>query len=326
MSAPRGIRFDRVVKAYQPGQQVVDDVSLAVEPGRFVVLLGPSGCGKTTLLKTVNRLVEPTSGSISIDGVDVSATEPVALRRGIGYVIQQVGLFPHMTVAQNVAVVPSLKGWPLQRQEARVHEMLELVHLPAHEFGARFPRELSGGQQQRVGLARALAADPNILLMDEPFGALDAIERTRLQGELIALQRQLRKTVLFVTHDVDEALRMADAIVVMRTGRVVQYGTPLEIIARPADAFVSELTGGHDLVRLLGLMRVADVPLAHDGEGPDPGAAIGLQTDLRAALSAMLAAGTARLAVRADDGAAAGTLTFETMIQAARAATGKAPP
>jgi len=269
VGAPRGIRFDRVVKAYQPGQHVVDDVSLAVEPGRFVVLLGPSGCGKTTLLKTVNRLVEPTSGSVSIDGVDVSATEPVALRRGIGYVIQQVGLFPHMTVAQNVAVVPSLNGWPAERQQARVHEMLDLVHLPAEQFGARFPRELSGGQQQRVGLARALAADPNILLMDEPFGALDAIERTRLQGELIALQRQLRKTVLFVTHDVQ---------------------------------------------------------LAQDGELPAGAAVIGLHADLRTALSAMLASGTTRLVVTNDAGAAAGTLTFEAMLQAARAAAEKPAP
>jgi len=326
VGAPRGIRFDRVVKAYQPGQHVVDDVSLAVEPGRFVVLLGPSGCGKTTLLKTVNRLVEPTSGSVSIDGVDVSATEPVALRRGIGYVIQQVGLFPHMTVAQNVAVVPSLNGWPAERQQARVHEMLDLVHLPAEQFGARFPRELSGGQQQRVGLARALAADPNILLLDEPFGALDALERTRLQGELIALQRQLRKTVLFVTHDVDEALRMADAIVVMRAGRVVQYGTPLEIIARPADAFVGELTGAGDLVRLLALMCVADVQLAQDGELPAGAAVIGLHADLRTALSAMLASGTTRLVVTNDAGAAAGTLTFEAMLQAARAAAEKPAP
>jgi osmoprotectant transport system ATP-binding protein len=291
-----------------------------VEPGRFVVLLGPSGCGKTTLLKSVNRLVELTAGTIFVNNVDVRTTDAVWLRRGMGYVIQQVGLFPHMTVAQNVAVVPSLEGWSAQRQAARVQEMLDLVHLPAEQFGARFPRELSGGQQQRVGLARALAADPDILLMDEPFGALDAIERTRLQGELIVLQRQLVKTVLFVTHDVDEALKLADQIVVMRTGRVVQVGTPIEIIARPADAFVSELTSAGDLVRLLGLVRVADSPLQTGASLPASAPTIGLMRDLRAALSAMLASGHAQLGVADESGEIVGILTFDAMLQAARGA------
>lgn len=318
MSAPR-IRFDRVVKEYQPGQRVIDDVSFVVEPGRFVVLLGPSGCGKTTLLKTVNRLVETTAGSVFIDEVDVHATEPVSLRRSIGYVIQHVGLFPHMTVAQNVAVVPSLLGWPMQRREERMREMLDLVRLPASEYAHRFPRELSGGQQQRVGLARALAADPDTLLMDEPFGALDAIERTRLQGELHDLHRQLRKTVLFVTHDVDEALKMADAIVVMRAGKVVQAGTPIEIIGAPADAFVRELTNANDLVRLLGLMHVSDtrlVPLDASPRAP----AVGLHTDLRSALSAMLATGATQLAVTDDAGTILGAVTFEAMLHSAHAA------
>jgi osmoprotectant transport system ATP-binding protein len=326
VGAPRSIRFDRVVKEYQRGKRVVDDVSLVVEPGRFVVLLGPSGCGKTTLLKSVNRLVELSAGTIFVDEVDVRSTDAVALRRGMGYVIQQVGLFPHMTIAQNVAVVPSLEGWSAERQLARVHEMLDLVRLPATQFGARFPRELSGGQQQRVGLARALAADPDILLMDEPFGALDAIERSRLQGELLALQRQLRKTVLFVTHDVDEALKMADQIVVMRAGQVVQAGTPLEIIARPADAFVSELTNAGDLVRLLGLVRVADAPLQTGTAPPAGEPTIGLGGDLRGALSAMLASGDTRLAVANDAGTIVGMLTFDAMLQAARSAAAARTP
>lgn len=319
LSTPRRIRFDQLVKEYAPGQRVVDGVSLAIEPGRFVVLLGPSGCGKTTLLKSVNRLIEPTAGSVLIDEVDNRALDAVTLRRGMGYVIQHVGLFPHMTVAQNVAVVPSLVGWPPQRQRQRVEEMLDLVHLPAAQFADRFPRELSGGQQQRVGLARALAADPDILLMDEPFGALDAIERSRLQTELSGLHRQLRKTVLFVTHDVDEALKMADQIVVMRSGNVVQMGTPLEVIANPADGFVRELTNAGDLVRLLGLMQVSDVTLAPlDASPRDP--TLSLHTDLHTALSAMLASGVMRLAVADDAGSLVGALTFEAMVHAARSA------
>ena len=231
MSVAFAISFDQVVKEYQPGKRIVDGVTLDIERGQFVVLLGPSGCGKTTLLKSVNRLVELTSGTVCVNGVDVCSTEPTTLRRGIGYVIQQIGLFPHMTVAENVSVVPSLLGWPQARLQSRVRAMLDLVHLPAAGFGARFPAALSGGQQQRVGLARALAADPEILLMDEPFGALDAIERVRLQGEMIALQRQLHKTVLFVTHDVDEALRLADRIVVMRDGRLKSWrGRPTHLL------------------------------------------------------------------------------------------------
>jgi osmoprotectant transport system ATP-binding protein len=324
VAEPSAVSFEHVVKEYEQGKRVVDDVSLNVERGAFVVLLGPSGCGKTTLLKTVNRLIEPTSGTITVNGVDARSLEPTELRRGIGYVIQQIGLFPHMRVAENVAVVPSLLGWPKDRISARVEEMLELVRLPAAQFGERFPRALSGGQQQRVGLARALAADPAILLMDEPFGALDAIERTRLQGELAALHQQLRKTVLFVTHDVDEALRLADAIVVMRAGRVVQYGRPREILARPADPFVATLVNAGDLVRLFSLMKVREVPLARGERAQDPettgdAPSIGPDADLRTAFSLMLAAGVFHLNVVDESNRRLGALTAEAMLTAAHA-------
>jgi len=325
VAAPPAVSFEHVVKEYESGKRVVDDVSFDVAGGAFVVLLGPSGCGKTTLLKTVNRLIEPTSGTILVNGADARSLEPTTLRRGIGYVIQQIGLFPHMRVADNVAVVPSLLGWPKDRIAKRVEQMLELVRLPAAQFGERFPAALSGGQQQRVGLARALAADPAILLMDEPFGALDAIERTRLQGELAALHQQLRKTVLFVTHDVDEALRLADAIVVMRTGRVVQYGRPREILARPADSFVAELVNAGDLVRLFSLMKVREVPLVADDrlEGSDARSdvpAIDQNSDLRTALSLMLQAGAFHLNVIDESLRRLGALTLENMLTAAHAA------
>jgi len=320
VTADTAVAFQHVVKEYRPGQRVVDDVSFDVAHGDFVVLLGPSGCGKTTLLKTVNRLIEPSSGTILVNGRDARAVDATTLRRGIGYVIQQIGLFPHMTVASNVAVVPSLLGWPAERIRARVDEMLELVGVPAAQFGARFPAALSGGQQQRVGLARALAADPDILLMDEPFGALDAIERTRLQSEMLRLQQRLHKTVLFVTHDVDEAIRLADRIVVMRAGAVVQYARPLDILARPADAFVSELVNSGDLVRRFALILVHDVTLDAHTTAPGDAPAILASSDLRAALSAMLVAGVLQLRVVDEAGAALGTLTLERMLSAAHAA------
>jgi osmoprotectant transport system ATP-binding protein len=316
------IRFDHVTCAYDR-KVAVDDVSLDVPPASFMVIVGPSGCGKTTLLKTVNRLVEPSRGSVAINGVDVRTVNATALRRGIGYVIQQIGLFPHMTVAENVAVVPSLLGWPRERIAQRVHEMLDLVRLPAAQFAARLPAKLSGGQQQRVGIARALAADPDILLMDEPFGALDAIERARLQTEVARLQRRLRRTVLFVTHDVDEALRLADSIVVMREGRVVQHDRPIAVLAKPADSFVADLVDASDLVRRLGVLKVGDAaldpPFAADGSAP-LAASVRLDDDLRTALSAMLAAGSLRVQVLDPANNAAGVLTLECMLEAARAA------
>jgi len=315
----RAIRFDHISKRF-PGapRPAVDDCSFRVEAGAFVVLLGPSGCGKTTLLKMVNRLYEPTGGTIFLDDTDVRRLPVTALRRQIGYVIQQTGLFPHMTVAENIAVVPRLLGWARARVAARVDELLTLVELAPPEFRDRYPAQLSGGQQQRVGLARALAGDPGVILMDEPFSAIDAITREALQDELVRLQRAVRKTVLFVTHDVEEALRLADLIVVMRDGRVVQYDTPLAILARPADPFVAELVGADDMVRRLGLVRVdrvmAPLPPGFHADGLP---AIGATDDVRHALSLLLRTGARTLVVREGD-APVGTLALEQILDAAR--------
>ncbi|WP_035297137.1 ABC transporter ATP-binding protein [Brevibacillus thermoruber] len=255
-----GIVFKRVSKMY-PGAKTpaVDGVDLVFGEGEFIVFLGPSGCGKTTLLKMVNRLYEPTEGVIEIDGVDISTIKGEELRRRIGYVIQQNGLFPHMRIEDNIVVVPRLLGWDRDRIDKRVDELLEMVHLDPAIYRKRYPRQLSGGQQQRVGIARAMAADPSILLMDEPFGAIDPITRTSLQDELLRIQKQLKKTILFVTHDVDEALRLADRIVVMQSGRVVQVGTPYEILAKPANDFVRQLVGERSLFRRMSLLKNRDV-------------------------------------------------------------------
>ncbi len=222
-------------------RNAVDGVTLDIDAGAFTVLLGPSGCGKSTLLRTVNRLVEPQSGRVLVGGEDVTSLDPVQLRRKIGYVIQAVGLFTHMTVAQNIAVVPSLLGWDRARIDARVEELLALVGLDVARYRTRHPRELSGGEQQRVGVARAIAAEPEVLLMDEPFGAVDAIVRASLQDEMLQIAQRLRTTIVFVTHDVDEALRLADRIVVMRGGKVEQHGAPQAILNNPASAYVAKL-------------------------------------------------------------------------------------
>ncbi|HEY5093562.1 MAG TPA: ABC transporter ATP-binding protein [Candidatus Eremiobacteraceae bacterium] len=314
------VRFDGVVKRFDGASRpAVDGVSLDVRRGAFIVLLGPSGCGKTTLLRTVNRLVTPSSGAIYVNGEDVASSDPVRLRRGIGYVIQNVGLFAHMTVAENVAIVPGLLGWDSDRIRARVDELLELVHLPADEYRTRRPRALSGGQQQRIGLARALAADPAILLMDEPFGAVDAIERTHLQDEIAALQARLHKTVLFVTHDVDEAFRLADVVIIMRDGHVEQCATPTEILARPATPFVAELVGAGDIVRRLRALRVNSA-IDHTSSGNQLGlSSIAAQATLGEAL-ALLLDGASALEVKDDAGAALGVVTVASVLAAARRA------
>ena len=317
--ATAAVRFEQVVRSYG-GHRGVDGVTLDVGAGSFCVLLGPSGCGKTTLLKTVNRLLEPTSGRVIVEGTDVASVDPVALRRRIGYAIQQVGLFPHMQVCENVSVVPRLLGWKPDRIASRVDELLDLVHLPPDEYRSRFPRELSGGQQQRVGLARALAGDPSILLMDEPFGAVDAIERAHLQEEIVSLQRRLRKTILFVTHDVDEALRLADTIVVMRAGRIEQAGSALDVLARPATAFVAELVDAHDVLRLLSVVSVAtamsrSTPVAV-GAGEEPGSVRSGAT-LRDALS-RLAAGSERSLAVVDEGSVVGSISVDDILAAVR--------
>lgn len=233
----------------------VHGIDLVVEGGEFAVLLGPSGCGKSTLVRTLNRLVEPTAGGVVIDGVDVREQDANELRRGIGYVIQAVGLFPHYTVAQNVAVVPGLLGWERARIDARVDELLELVRLPPAQYRNRKPRQLSGGEAQRVGVARALAARPRVLLMDEPFAAVDAIVRASLQDEIARVHKALGTTIVFVTHDVDEALRLADRIVVMNAGSVVQAAAPPQLLEHPADDFVRHLVGVDAETRRLAIER-----------------------------------------------------------------------
>ena len=258
------VTLDHVTKRYGPADTppAVSDLSLTIPAGEIVVLVGPSGCGKTTTMKMINRLIEPTNGRITIDGEDVMALPPVELRRRIGYVIQQVGLFPHFTVAENVAVVPRLLRWPEGRIQDRVEELLELVRLEPATYRDRYPAALSGGERQRVGVARALAADPPLMLMDEPFGAVDPILRERLQNEFLRLQAQVRKTIVFVTHDVDEAIKMADRIAILQRGGILaQYETPNAILAAPASDFVEHFVGADRGLKRLSLARVRDLPL-----------------------------------------------------------------
>ncbi|CAN5845871.1 ABC transporter ATP-binding protein [soil metagenome] len=253
------ISFEHVTKRYPDGTVAVDDLSFFVEEGEILVLVGPSGCGKTTSMRMINRMVEPTSGTIEVDGQDVTAMDPAELRRGIGYVIQQIGLFPHRSVADNVATVPRLLGWEDDRVDGRVEELVQTVGL-APGLATRYPHQLSGGQRQRVGVARALAADPPVLLMDEPFGAVDPIVRHRLQEEFLSLQSEVRKTIVFVTHDIDEAIAMGDRIAILAEGGVLQQlDTPVEILARPANAFVEEFLGAERELRRLALIPVKEI-------------------------------------------------------------------
>jgi osmoprotectant transport system ATP-binding protein len=259
--APHGqgpmIRLEGVGKTYDDGTVAVSSLDLDVPRDALVVLVGPSGCGKSTTLKMINRLIEPTSGRILLAGEDVTHVDPVQLRRGIGYVIQQVGLFPHQDIATNVATVPSLLGWDKARSRKRALELLELVGLDPAVFAGRYPHQLSGGQRQRVGVARALAADPPVLLMDEPFGAVDPVVRSRLQDEFLRLHRDLDKTVIMVTHDIDEAVKMGDRVAVFATGgRLAQYDVPAVVLGAPADDFVDEFVG-----RRRGMRRLAVTPI-----------------------------------------------------------------
>ena len=236
------IQYDSVCKKFMgSGKMAVDHVSARIEKGEFITILGSSGCGKTTLLKLTNRLYDPDAGKIFVDGEDIGAADPVALRRRLGYVIQQVGLFPHMTVRDNITVIPQLMKWDKKRMDERADELLTLVGLAPGEFRSRYPHQLSGGQQQRVGLARALVLDPESLLMDEPFGAIDAITRLHLQSELMRIQKGLGKTILFVTHDINEAFRLGSRVMVMNEGKLLQFDTPAEIVRNPADSFVRSL-------------------------------------------------------------------------------------
>jgi osmoprotectant transport system ATP-binding protein len=306
------IVFTNVTKRY-PGRSApaVSSLSLSIPAGEICVLVGPSGAGKTTAMKMVNRLIDFDEGDITIDGRSVRSLDATELRRHIGYVIQQIGLFPHMSVGENIAVVPRLLRWPRQRIGERVGELLELVGLEAEDRD-RYPAQLSGGQRQRVGLARALAADPSVMLMDEPFGAIDPITRDRLQNELLRLHEAVRKTIIFVTHDIDEAIKLGDRIAILREGGVLaQYDTPDDLLARPADEFVARFVGSDRSLKRLALRTLEDVELESlDGEPADtPRTA--RQTTLRDALSLMLAEGSRTVVVVGDDGAPVGLLSFE---------------
>jgi osmoprotectant transport system ATP-binding protein len=304
------ITFDHVTKRYAGRDAAaVDDLSLEIPAGAFCILVGPSGGGKTTALKMVNRLIPFDSGDIRIDGRSIRDLPVVELRREIGYVIQQVGLFPHMTVGENIGTVPRLLGWSKDKIQSRSTELLELVGLEAADM-KRYPAELSGGQRQRVGLARALAADPPLLLMDEPFGALDPITRFRLQTEMRRLHREVEKTVIFVTHDIDEAIQLGDRIAILREGGVLaQYDTPDAILAHPADDFVAKFIGEDRALRRLALKKLTDVQL-EAADGAQDGPRVSIQTTVRNAVSLLLDTKGDRLLVEGRDGEVVGIFRF----------------
>jgi osmoprotectant transport system ATP-binding protein len=307
------IVLDHVTKRYGNSQRpAINDLSLTIPAGEICVLIGPSGGGKTTAMKMINRLISITEGDITIDGTSVKALETTELRRGIGYVIQQIGLFPHMTVESNVGTVPRLLGWDKDRIRARSHELLELVGLDPDEHAKRYPSQLSGGQRQRVGLARAMAADPPLMLMDEPFGAIDPITRERLQNDFLRLHRELRKTVVFVTHDIDEAIKMGDRVCILREGGVLaQYDTPEAILAAPADDFVAQFVGADRGLKRLQLRHLEEVDLAPVPNGDTSAPETSSKTTLRDALSLMLTEGSSGVIVKDGDGNTVGYLTFE---------------
>ncbi|WP_242448161.1 ATP-binding cassette domain-containing protein [Cellulomonas sp. WB94] len=322
------IGFEHVRKVYADGTVAVDDLTLEVNEHELLALVGPSGCGKSTTLRMANRLVEPTSGRILLGGEDVTHVDAVGLRRRMGYVIQHVGLFPHRTVAQNVSTVPQLLRWDRARSRARVSELLELVGLDPDVYGRRYPHELSGGERQRVGVARALAADPPVLLMDEPFGAVDPVGRRRLQGEFRRIQRELGTTVMLVTHDVDEAVRLADRIAVLSPGgHLEQLADPVQVLAAPASPAVADLVGTDAAVRLLSLGRllrsdlgpVTGTALVDGGAGPQPGgtAAVVVGSSLEDAFAALAGTGSGPVAVT-EHGAVVGTLDAGHLLDALR--------
>lgn len=308
------IEFSHVSKRF-PGshEAAVDDVSFSVPEGIICMLLGTSGSGKTTLLRMVNRLGDPSDGQVLIDGVPTSQQDPIKLRRGIGYVIQQVGLFPHLTIKDNVAIVPSITGTADSGTPKRVDDLLNLVGLDPDDYRGRYPRQLSGGQQQRVGLARALAASPEILLMDEPFGALDAITRSRMQAELLRIQQEMHKTILFVTHDVEEAFQLGDQIAVMSGGKLMQVGSPVELLAHPANDFVSRLVGGENVLRQIQYLPVTAALTTRSSSTPDgTGEAISSSSTLLDALLRLIETGADSLPVE-DEGHIAGEVTLRSI-------------
>jgi osmoprotectant transport system ATP-binding protein len=317
-TAAAPIRLEGVRKVYPDGTVAVTGLTLDVPAGEIVVLVGPSGCGKSTILRMVNRLVEPTAGRIVLGDEDVTHVNPVGLRRRMGYVIQHVGLFPHQTVRDNVATVPRLLGWPRSRVATRVNELLDLIGLEPDRFGDRYPHELSGGQRQRVGVARALAADPVVLLMDEPFSAVDPIVRARLQAEFLRLQAAVGKTILFVTHDVDEAVRLGDRIVVLSDGgRLEQYDPPGVLLAKPANDFVASFLGADRGLKRLGVTSLPDELSPVPPGGADGGPWVSHDATLREALAVLLDEGTGWVAVRDNGGAVCGVLTLADIAAAA---------
>jgi osmoprotectant transport system ATP-binding protein len=307
------IRLDALTRVYHTPRgpvTAVDSVSFEVGEGETCVLLGPSGCGKTTTLRMINRLVRPTAGKIFIGGRDTDAVDPVELRRTIGYVIQQIGLFPNMTVAENIGVVPRLIGWPAAKRRKRAEELLALLALEPSHFLDRYPSELSGGQAQRVGVARALAADPPVLLMDEPFAALDPVNREAIQDEFLRMQRALKKTILFVSHDIDEAVKMADRIAIFRAGKLEQFAAPDDMLAHPADAFVAGFVGRDRTLKRLRLIRVRDVMEAGANKPPRDGdPTVSPDEDLRRVATIFLERGVDEIDCVDATGCAVGRVT-----------------
>lgn len=297
------LKFEHVSKVYKGKKWAVNDLNFEIEKGEFIVLIGPSGCGKTTTMKMINRLIEPTSGKIYIDGENILDMDPVTLRRKIGYVIQQIGLFPHMTIEQNITLVPRLLKWSVENRRKRAEELLELVDMTP-DYLDRYPHELSGGQKQRIGVLRALAADQPLILMDEPFGALDPITRDSLQTEFKKLQKRLGKTIVFVTHDMDEALKLADRIVIMRAGRIVQFDTPDEILRNPANDFVEEFIGKERLTA-----QRTQVQTVEEIMNPDPVTVTG-DVSLSEAIRIMKQKRVDSLLVINDDGQLQGYIDF----------------
>ena len=305
------ISLEKVTKAYEGAQRpAVDSLTLDAHDGEVMILIGPSGCGKSTTLRMVNRLIEPDSGTILLDDMDVRTMRVEELRRSIGYAIQGVGLFPHWSVHENIGTVPWLLGWDKARIDARVTELLGLVGLDPERYDGAYPDELSGGEAQRVGVARALAADPPVLLMDEPFGAVDPLTRDRLQREFLDIQSRLKKTVVFVTHDVDEAVRLGDRIAIMRDGQLVQYDTPERILAYPCDEFVAGFVGGERALKRLSLARVASLIEPAEGLSAN-GPRVRVGADLREALARILESGEDRVAVVDESGVTIGALTLD---------------
>ncbi|WP_435317208.1 ABC transporter ATP-binding protein [Haloarchaeobius sp. TZWSO28] len=294
------IEFDNVTKQYGDGTVAIEGISFEVEEGTTTVLVGPSGCGKTTTMKLVNRLIDPTEGTVYFDGTDITDLDEIELRRDVGYVIQEIGLFDHMTVAENVGTVPELKGWDDDRIEERVEELLDLMDLPATEYANQYPTELSGGQRQRVGVARALAADPDVMLMDEPFGALDPITRDELQDEFLAIQDELDVTILFVTHSIEEALKMGDRIAIFDVGELVQYDTPQNILADPKNEFVRDFIGQDRELKKLQVTQVRDVMRERNGQELPSIAPVTPSDSAHVALSRLLETGHSKLPVERD--------------------------